>query len=61
MDRDDDATFAACLNGPDVKTPPRSCTQAQFNRADIQSDADLDLAEYGYGFAAFTSQRTRRR
>jgi len=46
VDLEDHAIFVACLNGPDVSVPPRGCTQAQFDLADVQGDQDVDLGDY---------------
>ena len=45
-DLDDHGIFAACMNGPDVHTPPHGCTQEQFDLADLHADQDVDLRDY---------------
>jgi len=46
VDLDDYVRFAACLNGPDVTTPPIGCSVLEFDAADIDADGDVDLADF---------------
>lgn len=46
VDVNDHGIFAACMNGPDVSTPPFGCTQEQFDLADLQHDVDVDLYDF---------------
>ena len=46
VDLDDHYIFALCMNGPEVNLPPRGCTQAQFDLADVEVDKDVDLADF---------------
>ncbi|UCG17214.1 MAG: lamin tail domain-containing protein [Phycisphaerales bacterium] len=52
MDLDDDVDltdlvkFIACMNGPDVSTPPGGCTLNEFGLADLQWDNDVDLGDF---------------
>ncbi len=46
VDLDDHAILVACLNGPDVHTPPPGCTQAQFDLVDLEVDRDVDLGDF---------------
>ena len=43
------AIFADCMAGPDVSVPPAAVTEAEFGKADLVGDDDVDLAD----FAAF--------
>ena len=45
VDLGDYEQFLACLNGPNVTTPPPSCSPEQFVRADLDGDGDCDLAD----------------
>lgn len=45
-DLDDHAIFTACMNGPDVNTPPSGCTQEQFDLADLHADQHVDMRDY---------------
>jgi len=45
VDLDDYEEFFACLNGPNVTTPPPGCSPEQFVQADLDGDADCDLAD----------------
>ncbi len=47
VDLDDFVVFVACLAGPEVNTPPLTCTEEQFDRADLDNDNDVDLGDYG--------------
>jgi hypothetical protein len=40
------AAFAACLAGPEQSGPPE-CSPAQWPRADLEGDNDVDLRDYG--------------
>ena len=60
VDQDDHAIFAACLNGPDVNTPPLRCTQEQFDLADLQVDQDVDLHDFKFFLDAFTANHPTR-
>jgi len=46
VDLDDVSAFAGCMAGPDVTTPPPGCDPEQFQRADLDGDADADLADF---------------
>jgi len=46
VDGVDFATFASCLAGPGVHTPPAGCDPADFARADNEPDVDVDLADF---------------
>ncbi|MBN1510604.1 MAG: lamin tail domain-containing protein, partial [Phycisphaerae bacterium] len=46
VDLADYTRFAACLNGPDVTTPPAGCSVLEFDAADIDVDGDVDLADF---------------
>ena len=46
-DLDDYAVFAECLAGPEVATPPGTCTAEQFDSSDVTGDGDVDLADFG--------------
>jgi len=46
VDLADYTRFAACLNGPDVTTPPTGCSVLEFDAADIDLDSDVDLADF---------------
>ncbi len=37
--------FSACLNGPDVTTPPPGCDALEFELADLDEDGDVDMAD----------------
>jgi len=52
VDNKDYAILADCMNGPDEPTPPRGCTQQQFELADIHTDNDVDIID----FAMFENQ-----
>ena len=60
VDQDDHAIFAACLNGPDVNTPPLRCTQEQFDLADLQVDQDVDLHDFQFFLDAVTANHPTR-
>ena len=53
VDLDDYDILADCLGGPDVTTPPPTCTAEQFERADLDDDTDVDLYDYARFGAAF--------
>ena len=55
LDLDDHAIFAACLNGPNVNTPPLGCTQEQFDLADLHGDRDVDLRDFEFFVDAVTA------
>ncbi|MCH8147733.1 MAG: hypothetical protein IH987_07010 [Planctomycetes bacterium] len=55
VDLDDHAIFVACLNGPDVNTPPLRCTQEQFDLADLEVDRDVDLHDFKFFLDAVTA------
>ena len=55
VDLDDHAIFVACLNGPDVNTPPPGCTQEQFDLADLEFDQDVDLHDFKFFLDAVTA------
>ena len=46
VDLEDFAQFGDCYAGPDVTTPPGSCTSEQFGQADVDADGDVDLADF---------------
>jgi hypothetical protein len=46
VDLDDYALFAACMGGPDESTPPGGCSTEHFERADMENDNDVDLADF---------------
>lgn len=46
--------FADCMNGPDVSTPPPDCDPILFALADLEFDADVDVADFAFLQAAFT-------
>ena len=54
VDLDDYAVFAACLNGPEVSTPPAGCTPEEFDLADLLGDNDVDLGDFGEFCQAFS-------
>jgi hypothetical protein len=54
VDLGDYGEFLACLNGPNVTTPPAGCSPEQFGRADFDGDGDCDLADV----AAFADRFT---
>lgn len=57
VDQDDHFIFAACMMGPNIEYMSlRSCTQSQFDIADIQNDNDVDLADYTYFSLSFGAQ-----
>ena len=58
VDLDDEAIFAACLNGPNVSTPPLRCTQEQFDLADLEVDRDVDLHDFKFFLDAVTANYT---
>ncbi|MCB9849817.1 MAG: S8 family serine peptidase [Phycisphaerales bacterium] len=41
-------TFADCLAGPQVSTPPVSCSDMQFDLCDIDADNDVDLRDFSH-------------
>ncbi|HUW84069.1 MAG TPA: hypothetical protein VMZ31_14890 [Phycisphaerae bacterium] len=45
VDLGDYEEFLACLNGPNVTTPPPGCSPQQFAEADLDGDEDCDLAD----------------
>ncbi len=45
VDLGDYEEFFACLNGPNVTTPPPGCSPEQFVQADLDGDGDCDLAD----------------
>ena len=54
IDLDDFVIFFDCLAGPEVGTPPLGCSEAEFDRSDLDLDDDVDLADFGefqYRFA----------
>lgn len=52
LDQDQDVDLAdasilgRCLAGADVRQPPPGCTPAEFNRADLNGDYDVDLDDF---------------
>ena len=40
------AVFANCMAGPQVATPPVGVTQQQFDLADLDGDADVDMGDF---------------
>ncbi|MGD8450806.1 MAG: multiheme c-type cytochrome [Phycisphaerae bacterium] len=46
VDTDDLLVLNRCLSGPDDTTPPATCTPAEFARADVDDDGDVDLADF---------------
>ena len=54
VDLDDYEEFLACLNGPNVTTPPAGCSPEQFVRADLDGDDDCDLADAAAFAGRFT-------
>jgi len=55
VDLDDEAVFAACLNGPNVTSPPNGCTQEQFDLADLHVDRDVDLRDFQFFLDAIST------
>ncbi|MBU0616873.1 MAG: thrombospondin type 3 repeat-containing protein [Planctomycetes bacterium] len=45
VDADDFALFERCMAGPDITTPPPECELEHFDRADLDDDGDVDLAD----------------
>ncbi|UCG17223.1 MAG: phosphodiester glycosidase family protein [Phycisphaerales bacterium] len=45
VDLGDYTLFVACLNGPDVATPPPGCDPTDFSDADFDGDDDVDLRD----------------
>jgi len=41
-------TFADCLGGPLVSTPPIPCSSIQFDLCDFDDDADVDLRDFSH-------------
>jgi hypothetical protein len=56
VDLDDYEEFFACLNGPNVTTPPPGCSPEQFVRADLDGDGDCDLADAALFANRFTGR-----
>lgn len=54
---DDHAIFVLCMAGPEVPTPPRGCSQAHFDLADVHTDNDVDLQDYGLLIELYTPVR----
>jgi hypothetical protein len=50
----DYASFAACLSGPGVSTPPTGCSPEQFSSRDLEHDYDADLSDFALFQEAFT-------
>ncbi len=46
VDMDDCGALASCLAGPEVTTPPPGCPAEEFEHADLDSDADVDMIDY---------------
>jgi uncharacterized protein (TIGR03790 family) len=46
LDPNDVAAFVDCLGGPTRFTPPPGCSAAEFDRADLNADMTVDLADY---------------
>jgi hypothetical protein len=46
--------FADCIAGPDVTSPPAGCDAGAFSRADLDTDDDVDLADFADFQEAFT-------
>jgi len=57
VDLDDYAIFRDCLAGPDVPTPPGSCSADDFMNADIEADLDVDIYDFTVFQAAFTGSQ----
>ena len=53
VDLADYVILAGCLAGPNVITPPASCSAEHFARADLDADADVDLADLAHFAEAF--------
>ena len=53
VDLADYVSLAGCLAGPNVITPPASCSAEHFARADLDADADVDLADLAHFAEAF--------
>jgi hypothetical protein len=54
VDLDDFRIVDACLNGPDVATPPVGCSPANFADADLDGDNDVDLRDVDTFWVNFT-------
>ena len=54
VDIDDFNTFAGCMAGPDVTTPPPGCDPTDFANADLNVDGDVDLGDFAAFQSAFT-------
>ena len=46
--------FAECMAGPEVTDPPLGCDPPDFVAADLESDGDVDLADFVEFQMAFT-------
>ena len=42
----DFATFSLCFSGAGVTTPPSICSPRDFSWSDLDSDSDVDLADF---------------
>lgn len=47
VDLADAQIFVGCLAGPGVATPPPGCTPAAFESADLDTDGDVDVSDFG--------------
>ena len=54
VDLIDYASFAECLAGPNVPTPPPGCTAQRFDAFDLTGDDDVDLADAAAFWIGFT-------
>ncbi len=54
VDLDDLAFLVRCIAGPDVTTPPPTCTPEEFALADLDDDGDVDLGDFALFQPAFT-------
>ncbi len=59
VDGADVLTWAACVAGPEVTSPPPPSTPAQFADADLDNDADVDLHDAAVVQQIFTGQVTK--
>jgi hypothetical protein len=53
VDLGDFLVFVECLAGPEVGTPPGSCTPEHFNMSDMDRDVDVDLDDFAIFQDAF--------
>lgn len=45
-DTDDYEVFAKCMTGPDTTIPPVTCSQSEFEAADLDDDSDVDHSDF---------------